>query len=127
MFEEGVHLVMDLPVSPQVRAAAYRMLAGLPGVRAAGRTRDPLDRPGQAVAIANPESGGGRGETRLIIDPVGLLPLALEHVITAPDANDPHTARTGELTWYQVVLDAGWTDTAPDLPEQQLGPEDGIA
>jgi hypothetical protein len=43
--------VLDMPVTPAVRAALYRMLAGLPGVRSAGQVQDVTGRRGPAVTL----------------------------------------------------------------------------
>jgi hypothetical protein len=40
------------PISPQVRAAVFRDLAGLPGVRSIGKVTDPLGRTGDGIALA---------------------------------------------------------------------------
>ena len=43
--------VLDMPVTPAVRAALYRMLAELPGVRSAGQVQDVTGRRGPAVTL----------------------------------------------------------------------------
>jgi hypothetical protein len=43
--------VLDMPVTPAVRAALYRMLAELPGVRSAGRVQDVGSQRGPAVTL----------------------------------------------------------------------------
>jgi hypothetical protein len=49
-----------------VRAALYRVAAGIPGIRLLGRTRDGIGRPALAVALAD-SSAGERVE--LLFDP----------------------------------------------------------
>ena len=56
--------MLDYPVSTAVRAAAFRLLADMPGVRTLGQVTDPLERQGVAVAIPYP-----REELRVIFDP----------------------------------------------------------
>lgn len=46
-----VPTVLDMPVTPGVRAALYRMLAGLPGVRSAGQVQDVAGQRGLAVTL----------------------------------------------------------------------------
>ncbi|MEV6035656.1 hypothetical protein AB0L65_31165 [Nonomuraea sp. NPDC052116] len=44
MREAGIRLVRDVPATPGTRAAAYRMLAALPGARVVDDVRDPANR-----------------------------------------------------------------------------------
>jgi hypothetical protein len=120
LFREAVHIALYLPVAPAVRSAAFRMLAQLPGVQLAGETRDPLGRTGYAVGLPD----GAATQDRLILDTRSGMPLALETVVTDPYPADPHLARPGQLSSYEVVLDAGWTDARPHLPARRLDPED---
>ena len=46
-----VPTVLDMPVTPAVRSALYRMLATLPGVRSAGEVRDMAGQQGPAVTL----------------------------------------------------------------------------
>jgi hypothetical protein len=56
-----------LPTSPQLRAALFRVLAGLPGVQLLGHQRDRLGRSGIAVAVT--EGGPDRVREELLFDP----------------------------------------------------------
>jgi hypothetical protein len=94
-------LVMDLPVAPEVRAAGYRMMADIAGVKLLGTVTDQRGRPGMAVTYTR-EGDGGAGETRLVIDPHTGQALAEEH-----------RNATGELTSYTLVDSAGFGDDAP--------------
>jgi hypothetical protein len=51
------------PITPGTKAALYRVLAGMPGIRNVGTTKDRLGRTGTALAL--PDSDG---ESRLIVD-----------------------------------------------------------
>jgi hypothetical protein len=51
------------PITPGTKAALYRVLAGMPGIKNAGAVKDRLGRTGTALAL--PESDG---ESRLIVD-----------------------------------------------------------
>ncbi|GAB2860767.1 hypothetical protein GCM10027176_73730 [Actinoallomurus bryophytorum] len=51
------------PITPGTKAALYRVLAGLPGIKNAGAAKDRLGRAGTALAL--PDSDG---ESRLIVD-----------------------------------------------------------
>lgn len=125
VFQEGMQIAVHLPVTPALRAAAFRMMADLPGVRAVGQVRDPLGRLGYAVAM--PQSAADSGsEFRLIVDTSSGNTLGYEFVITRPDPGNPHTAKVGQVTAYEAVVDSGWTNARPKLPSRQVGPEDGV-
>lgn len=47
---QAIPPVLEMPVTPAVRGALYRLLAGLPGVRSLGSMTDPSGRGGAAVA-----------------------------------------------------------------------------
>ncbi|MFD8559855.1 CU044_5270 family protein [Streptosporangium canum] len=102
LFETGSRLIMNLPTSPEVRAATYRMLAALPGATAQGAAADPLGRVGQAVS----RPGGPGEEYRLVVDTATGQPLALESSI-------------GQDRSFEAVKRAGWTDEEPDLPARR--------
>lgn len=115
LFWSGRHLVFDLPVPPKVRAAAYRMLADVKGVKFLGPATDQRGRSGMAVAYTRKGDGGSWSQTRLIIDPRTGQALA-EESWNLGKGKSP--ASTGELTSYTLVLSAGFSDDAPptDLP-----------
>jgi hypothetical protein len=117
LFLEAVHIALYLPVSPAVRAAGYRLLADLPGVRLVGTVRDPLGRTGEAIALAQRDY-----DWRLVLDTATGTPLALETVATSPHPGDAHQARAGQLISYDAVLAAGWTDASPTLPSRRATP-----
>jgi hypothetical protein len=93
------------PLSPTVRAAVYRMLADLPGVRSLGRATDPKGRQGQAFTRTADGLDGGMGTSRIILDPETGQSLALESY------ERPGGPRTG----YTAVLTSGPTDTPPTV------------
>jgi hypothetical protein len=166
MFDIYDQLLKWDPITPAVRAAVFRGLAALPGVRSMGRMTDPLSRAGYGIELAP-----GRGADRqvLIIAPgTGALladeyfavksahPTAASGAVPGPTScpahgrligknmclvgvivrNDrkvfvpPSQAKElghiqigprlalpdGALLSYDVVLRAGWTDAAPQLP-----------
>ncbi|MEU1881325.1 CU044_5270 family protein [Streptosporangium sp. NPDC020072] len=110
VFQYGTQLVMDFPVSAEVRAAVYRMCAVLPGVKSLGTVTDPLGRTGQAVGFQE----GAAARTRFVLDTATGRPLASE------SAN----SYRGELIEsYAAVSSLTWTDEEPDLPTKQ-SPQD---
>ncbi|MET8907889.1 CU044_5270 family protein [Micromonospora sp. NPDC004551] len=102
LFNSGAAIVLDLPVSPQVRAAAYRMLAAMPGVTSLGRVADRLGRPGVAVAVSR-QGDFGKAQTRLIVDPTTGRALAQESWVAGNPAS------------FTAVITARWSDDG--LPE----------
>lgn len=105
-------LVVDLPVSDSVRAAAYRLLAELPGVRELGTVRDVRGRTGQAVAFTQDSPQVGSSEVRLIIDADTGRALAQEHRAVRPGGNWAWIS-PGALIGYQAVLVSKHTDDNP--------------
>ncbi|GAA1566648.1 CU044_5270 family protein [Actinomadura kijaniata] len=118
MYDFTLRLLTDLPARPAVRAAAFRVLATLPGVVSRGQVTDPRGRRGQALAMRVPryfaEPGG---ERRIVVDPATGRLLAVQDVVTQPDPR--YRERPGQLVLYSVILEARWTDAAPDLPEKR--------
>jgi hypothetical protein len=59
-----MEIVFGLPVSPAVRAAAYRILATMPEMKSLGRVKDPLGRMGEAFGYQVPPAQATRTRTR---------------------------------------------------------------
>jgi hypothetical protein len=97
--------IIHMPVRPEVRGAAYRMLDALPGVRDLGAVQDVEGRAGQAVAITE-QSRDGTHERRLVIDPATGEALSTEHRVVRPDGST-------ELIYTELVLSIGSTDESP--------------
>ncbi|MCK2218740.1 hypothetical protein MF672_033840 [Actinomadura sp. ATCC 31491] len=106
-------LLHSLPAPQEVRAAAYRALLTLPGVRADGAAEDGLGRPGTAVVTSRTD-GKGAGATvvrlRLVVDTGRMTLLAREQKLT----------HGGEVLWPKTYVatmaEAGWTNTPPVVP-----------
>jgi len=93
----------ETPAPPDVRAAAFRLLAGLPDLTALGQVTDALGRPG--VGVSNSDFDG----EEMIIDPSTGTLLALE--------NFANVGGKMEMTDYQATVVAAWTDTVqPPAP-----------
>lgn len=113
-----VNLLVDVPVPPGVRAAAYRALADMPNVRSIGPARDELGRAGVAILIDVAdgatilvEPGGGQSREgkltrKLIIDPDTSHVLASQANV---GGNSVPVSRT-------LILEVGWTDEEPHEP-----------
>jgi hypothetical protein len=90
MFDTAVWLLTQ-PVTPQVHAAVYKVIAGLPGVRAAGIMTDPLGRRGYGISIY---WGSGQREVIVVSPSTGAL-LADEFLVSTP-------GRTTVESWWST-------------------------
>ncbi|GAA4627160.1 hypothetical protein GCM10023196_038270 [Actinoallomurus vinaceus] len=117
LFREGAKLLNadSRPLTPPVRAAVYRMLAGLPGVRSLGRVRDPLGRPALGVAMTEHTSALGTLEWQLLIHPSSDFLMATRVVVIRHGAMNPKAA-PGTIQYLDLRRTAGWTDTPPEHP-----------
>lgn len=86
-------LLSGAPSGPRLRAALYDVLAGIPGVRLDGPTKDSTGRPGTAV-----ELGVQDRTSRLIIDPAGSHLLELQVLVRGGTDNGHLVSRTTYLT-----------------------------
>ncbi|MEV6157238.1 CU044_5270 family protein [Nonomuraea sp. NPDC052129] len=112
LFDVSVGLITDMPVTPQVRGAAFRMLAGLDTVDVIEGVTDAEGRQGSAVAIEEHTKGSGVVERRLIFDQATGRALGNESVVVKPGGRQ--TALPAGTVWSsQAVLEAGWTDHKP--------------
>jgi hypothetical protein len=108
-------MLNQLPAPKSVRAAAYQLLLTMPGVRLQGETKSSRGRAGAALSIDHPKAVQDNGltikdRTDLIVDTGTMLLLSESQT----------TAIRGKLslneTSTQIVLEAGWTNTAPAVP-----------
>ncbi|GIH79060.1 hypothetical protein Plo01_54890 [Planobispora longispora] len=118
LFRVTEGLITDMPVSPEVRAAAFRMLAGLPSVISLGQVTDAAGRTGTAIAIAGasqPKPGDteeGVVQVRLIIDERSGRALARESVVVEPGGMQAGL-EPGTVWNTTTILEAGWTGEHP--------------
>ncbi|MFD0683631.1 CU044_5270 family protein [Actinomadura fibrosa] len=102
-----VGLLADVPAPPKVRGAAYRALAALPAVKAAGRTTDDRGRKGVALVV----TGTGRAPVvRLVVDPATSL------VLSRSVEQTGKLAAIKQKSVKTTFLEAGWTDAGPHVP-----------
>jgi hypothetical protein len=116
--QELANLLVDFPVRPAVRAAAFRALAAMPHVTNVGAMRDELGRPGVGIEIRDPQTAvlvsdgsavgarEGRLSRVLIIDPRTSRILADRMTI----------GHAAEPTVDTLILAAGWTNERPRRP-----------
>jgi hypothetical protein len=96
LFSQSWTLLSQLPIAPAVRAATYRMLAGLPGLTVTENVRDAKGRTGAGISYAYRNADGSSVETRLVIDADSGALLAHEQKSDA-----------------SLLLDARFSDAAP--------------
>lgn len=104
----GVRLMSD-GAPPAVRAAAYQMLAGIPGIQMKPGTPDPEARTGTAVWLDEPATWDREVG---IIDPATASLLAYEDVAAATVAG----FAPGTVLDYTTFVSAGWTNQLHLLP-----------
>ncbi|NRQ37964.1 CU044_5270 family protein [Nonomuraea sp. NN258] len=120
LFAVSAGLIVDMPVTPQVRGAAFRMLADLDSIKVIPEVTDAEGRTGSAVAVEQPAQAkagdpgkAGVLEDRLIVDVSTGQALARENVVVEPGGRQAGFA-PGTVWNSQAVLTAGWTDTEPN-------------
>lgn len=108
--------VFSLPVSPAVRASAYRILATFPKMTSLGKVKDPLGRTGEALGYQTRDSiRGGTNQIVMVIDPETGMPLSQSSTSTIGLAD----GRTVEVTSFWALRRMGWTDEKPSLPAKR--------
>ncbi|MFD9392199.1 CU044_5270 family protein [Streptomyces sp. NPDC060000] len=107
--------LINLPVRDEVRAAAYRVIADLPGIVSLGEVADPTGRKGAGFAlpaINTPDYGAVRSE--LIVDAGTGALLAEQRTVTKPSTAAAAAGITaGTLVDYSATVKAEWTDRQP--------------
>ncbi|GAA3929925.1 hypothetical protein GCM10023085_09120 [Actinomadura viridis] len=112
LFTVAKDLVTHMPVTPQVRGAAFRMLAGLPKVRAVGTVKDAQGRTGTAIGINEDSERGGLQQHRLIVDAAGGRALG-EEVIALRPARSTAGLPRGSVVSSTTVVTLEWTHSPP--------------
>ncbi|MEV0201730.1 hypothetical protein [Nonomuraea sp. NPDC050691] len=106
-------LLHEFPVPKEVRAAAYRALQTMPGVRVKGTAKDSVGRTGTVLSIDPPETPRKDDivvRSKFIVDTGTMLMLAED--VKATIDGKPFLENTGTRTMLQV----GWTDAGPAVP-----------
>lgn len=98
-------MLLDTPAPPKVRAAAFRILADLPGVRSVGTVKDESGRSGQGVEFRDDST-----TVRLIVDP------STHRLLGETTSSTPKGAKAPAKQRSTVVLAAEWSDAAPQAP-----------
>ncbi|MGA5765078.1 CU044_5270 family protein [Nonomuraea bangladeshensis] len=112
LFKVSAGLITDMPVTPKVRGAAFRMLAGLDTVEVTEDVTDAEGRTGTAVSIEERIKGGVVLRNRLVFDEATGRGLANENVVVKPGGLQAGL-EPGAVFNSVAVLEAGWTSAAP--------------
>ncbi|GIE61259.1 hypothetical protein Aoc01nite_66610 [Actinoplanes octamycinicus] len=106
-------LFTGIPVSGPVRAAAFRLIATLPGVRSLGVVADQRGRQGQGFAFTQGAAATGTIERRFVIDLRTGRALGDETRVLRPAGTTARLA-PGSLLAYTVVLEQRITSDTPE-------------
>ncbi|MEU5876004.1 hypothetical protein [Spirillospora sp. NPDC047279] len=110
----GGYQILTEATSPQVRGAAFRMLADRPGISLVEGVRDMKGRAGVALVGRGRTIGGGSGvfDVQVILHPTTFAVLGRQYVVVERGTRFPGL-RPGAVVERQAVLHAGWTSEAP--------------
>ncbi|MFF5204581.1 hypothetical protein [Streptosporangium sp. NPDC000396] len=108
--EVMISLLHTVPAPKEVRAAAYRTLPTMSGVRALGKVKDSQGRTGEGFSIDLQEKGKF-AVTKLVIVDTATMQLLAEDMKTTIDGKVfPNKTSTSTL------LQVGWTNDEPSVP-----------
>ncbi|WP_055590436.1 CU044_5270 family protein [Peterkaempfera griseoplana] len=116
--------LVTMPVKPAVRAAAYRVMADLPGVRVTEHVIDPLGREGVGVDYPLAYQGGPLGTTqqRLVVDPATGAMLSDELVLVEPSARAREAGlAAGTTVYYNATARMSWGNHQITVPKHARG------
>jgi hypothetical protein len=114
LFQATAGLLADMPVKPAVRAAAFKVLAGIDGVRSLGQVTDALGR--TATGIGRTENWPtGTFERQLLINPeTGIL--LTDQIVAVHPSGEYAWAKPGTPIIWTATTEAAWTNKAPQKP-----------
>jgi hypothetical protein len=108
VFTSAVGVMGGEMVTPAVRAAAYRVLASVPGVKVRPGVRFGNGQVGTAVWMASDQPTWAL----TCVDPATSYMCGDEEITVQPVAGLP----VGSVLTYDIDLSSGWTNTAPHKP-----------
>lgn len=111
--------LITMPVRSGTRAAAYRVIANLPGIRVDASATDPLGRAGVAVSLPRKAVTllGGVAE-RLVVDPGTGALLSDQDVLVEPSALAREAGLTaGTTVRYAATTRMEWADRQIGVPK----------
>ena len=127
LFAGVQNLLFFNPITPQVRAAAYKVLAGMPGVTSLGAVKDGEGRNGVAVSITSNDTveeqradSGGPYAVSIVFSPDTGDTLSFETRVLKP-ADYLSWVPKGALFSYRAVTEMRWTDDEPPAANAPSG------
>ncbi|WP_327352374.1 CU044_5270 family protein [Streptomyces sp. NBC_01304] len=112
LFEAAHSLILDLPVEPALRAAAFKMLADLEDVTVQEKAVDVAGRTGAAVVLDQKDSRGGVLRQRLLFDRQTSRGLTYDISVVEPGGRYQSFA-PGANIYSEVVKKMVWTNEGP--------------
>ncbi|GAA4634046.1 hypothetical protein GCM10023196_074030 [Actinoallomurus vinaceus] len=100
------------PGSPKLRAAVFRTLAGMQGIRNKGRTTDVRGRTATALA-ARSSDARGTFDVELLLRPGTYQVLGTETVLVSGRGAETQGMKPGTVFTQELFLEMGWANTAP--------------
>ncbi|GAA3954467.1 hypothetical protein GCM10023085_41190 [Actinomadura viridis] len=113
----GFDFLTRQPASPAVRAAAFRELAEIKGVRSIGTVKDGEGRTGIGLAARGEmrHDTGTVYDYQLILEPKTYRILAGQKLVVKAGGGDTGM-RPGDVLHQEIVRGAGWTNEKPHHP-----------
>jgi len=112
-------LLVDFPVPPRVRAAAFRALADMPNVTSIGPVRDELGRPGVGIQIGfGVNAIAVLGDGSRFVGPSGKLTrtLIIDTQTSLVLADETSIGNRPQPVDDTLILGVGWTNEKPHKP-----------
>ena len=109
LFRAMTELLVQVPASPAVRAAAFKVIANLPGITIQEHVRDAEGRDGVRITLRNNGSSVDQANS-ILLDPATHQLFAREYNATA--AGNGKAVKSGNETFLKI----GWTDGKPSAP-----------
>ncbi|MEU6324386.1 CU044_5270 family protein [Streptomyces sp. NPDC047009] len=118
MLRQAANLV-TMPVKPGVRAAAYRVMAHLPGVRVIARATDPLGREGVGVEFPSTyRTPLGTTQQRLVVDPATGAMLSEQVILVKASARAQQAGlEAGATVNYSATTRMSWGEHQITVPK----------
>ena len=108
LFGTTAELLLNVPAPPQVRAAAFEVLADIPGVRTTGRATDAEGREGLGIELSHTSAGVVQSH-QLVLDPRTHLILAHNVGNYLSGKGKPRVLKE----YKEVIRATEWTDELP--------------
>ncbi|MEV6306505.1 CU044_5270 family protein [Actinoplanes sp. NPDC051861] len=112
LFGAMSQLLVEVPATAAVRAAAFTVLAGISGIRSTGAVKDDEGRTGVGIELVR-ESPDYVETHQLVVDPTTYLIMARSSTGIPAGAGEKRPVKEQR----RVILEAGWTDEKPERPQ----------